>query len=140
MVFDFDSQLVASRPYARPIEPPPPLPTVAAHDFSWLNLAAARPEHPKQIKLIVHCASFWNPLLVVNPNISFASLTDRINAKLQRISNLRVGPGQLKLKFLDDNDYVTIQSDEDVQVAFETCLDQYTRLGELTAVELYCQY
>ena len=62
--------------------------------------------------------------LVVSTNISFQSLKDRINAKLQCSTNLSLSNGRLKMKYLDDNDYVTINSDEDVQIAFETWKEQ----------------
>lgn len=80
--------------------------------------------------------------LVVSTNISFQSLKDRIDAKLQRSTSVSLSSGQVKLKFLDENDYVSIQSDEDVQSAFETWREQHQAeqlmAGQLGEIELYC--
>lgn len=79
------------------------------------------------MKVKVHCPSVSQSLTLVVPlNISYQSLVDRIDAKLQRSTNLslserglQAGAQLVKLKFLDEEDYVSIQSDEDVQTAFE---------------------
>jgi len=64
-------------------------------------------------------------IIVASTNISFQSLKDRISAKLQHSTNLSLNNGQLKLKYLDDgDDYVTVNSDEDVQMAVETWKEQ----------------
>lgn len=81
--------------------------------------------------------------LVVPLNISFQSLKDRIDAKLQRSTNISLsdrGANQVKLKYLDEDDYVSIQSDEDVQTAFETWKEQRgERIGGMGEIELFCQ-
>jgi cell division control protein 24 len=104
---------------------------------------------PTQLKVKVHCPSASQTLTLVVPlNISYQSLKDRIDAKLQRSTNLALGDrgpkeSQVKLKFLDEEDYVSIQSDEDVQTAFETWREQ--RGGEvglggmMGEIELFCQ-
>ncbi|KAF2204547.1 hypothetical protein GQ43DRAFT_153594 [Delitschia confertaspora ATCC 74209] len=99
---------------------------------------------PTQLKVKVHCPSAGSTMtLVVSTNISFQSLKDRIDAKLQRSTNVSLGTGQVKLKYLDDNDYVSIQSDEDVQTAFETWKEQQRDLNpggqQLGEIELFCQ-
>ena len=98
---------------------------------------------PTQLKVKVHCESAGcTYTLVVAINISYQSLKDRIDAKLQRSTNLSLSSGQLKLKYLDDDDYVSIQSDEDVQIAFETWKEQHMDqivAGQLGEIELYCQ-
>lgn len=79
--------------------------------------------------------------LVVSTTISYQSLKDRIDAKLQRSTSVSLGAGQVKLKYLDDDDYVSIQSDEDVQTAFETWKEQQRDLnpaGQLGEIELFC--
>ena len=101
------------------------------------------PPSPTQLKVKVHCESAGcTYTLVVAINISYQSLKDRIDAKLQRSTNLSLSSGQLKLKYLDDDDYVSIQSDEDVQIAFETWKEQHIDqivAGQLGEIELYCQ-
>ncbi|KAI9691298.1 MAG: hypothetical protein M1820_009761 [Bogoriella megaspora] len=101
------------------------------------------PPSPTQLKVKAYCAAAGcHYTLVVAINISYQSLKDRIDAKLQRSSNLSLSSGQLKLKYLDEDDYVSIQSDEDVQIAFETWKEQHTdqlAAGQLGEIELYCQ-
>jgi cell division control protein 24 len=76
---------------------------------------------PTQLKVKVHCPSAGSSMtFVVSINISYQSLKDRIDVKLQRSTSLSLGSGLVKLKYLDEDDYVSIQSDEDVQMAFET--------------------
>jgi len=79
--------------------------------------------------------------LVVPTTISFQSLKDRIDAKLQRSTSVSLSTGQVKLKYLDEDDYVSIQSDEDVQTAFETWKEQQRDInpGGLGEIELFCQ-
>lgn len=81
-------------------------------------------------------------MLVVPTSIAYTSLKDRIDAKLQRTTNLSLATGQVKLKYLDEDDYVSIQSDEDVQMAFETWREQqrdHVQAGQLGEIELYVQ-
>jgi cell division control protein 24 len=99
---------------------------------------------PTQLKVKVHCPSAGSTMtLVVSTNISFQSLKDRIDAKLQRSTSVSLSQGQVKLKYLDDNDYVSIQSDEDVQTAFETWKEQQRDVNtggqQLGEIELFCQ-
>jgi len=105
---------------------------------------------PAQLKVKVHCPSASQTLtLVVSTTISYQTLKDRIDAKLQRSTNLTLqdrGPRDtmerfhVKLKYLDDDDYVSIQSDEDVQTAFETWREQKGEgIGGMGEIELFCQ-
>lgn len=108
---------------------------------------------PTQLRVKVHCPSASQTLTLVVPlNISYQSLKDRIDAKLQRSTSLTLGDkgskdSQVKLKYLDEEDYVSIQSDEDVQTAFETWKEQHANenaqealgLGAMGEIELYCQ-
>ena len=104
-------------------------------------------EAPTQLKVKVHCPSASQTLTLVVPlNISYQSLKDRIDAKLQRSTNFTLGgpkETQVKLKYLDEDDYVSIQSDEDVQTAFETWKEQNPTqpgtLGTMGEIELFCQ-
>ena len=106
---------------------------------------------PTQLKVKVHCAtggsgSSINSMTFVVPiNISFQSLKDRIDVKLQRSSTSALSTlssGHVKLKYLDDDDFVSIQSDEDVQMAFETWRESHKAQqvgGGIGEIELYIQ-
>ena len=102
---------------------------------------------PTQLKVKMHCPAANQVLTLVVPlNITYQSLKDRIEAKLQRSTNLSLndkGPkeNQVKLKYLDEDDYVSIQSDEDVQTAFETWREQRADGvgGGMGEIELFCQ-
>lgn len=99
---------------------------------------------PTQLKVKVHCNMAGSMMtLVVSTNISFQSLKDRIDAKLQRSTSVSLGSGQVKLKYLDDDTYVTISTDDDLQEAFETWKEQQRDLNpggqQLGEIELFCQ-
>jgi cell division control protein 24 len=97
---------------------------------------------PSQLKVKVHCPSAGSSMTFVVPaNISFQSLKDRIDVKLQRSTSLSLSSGQVKLKYLDDDDYVSIQSDEDVQMAFETWRESQRaqNLSGIGEIDLYIQ-
>lgn len=120
---------------AQALSPPPLASTPAPADLP----------QPTQLKVKVHAPAANQILTLVVPlNISYQSLKDRIDAKLQRSTNLSLGDrraeNQVKLKYKDEEDLVSIQSDEDVQTAFETWREQR---GEAAAgmgeIELYCQ-
>jgi len=99
---------------------------------------------PTQLKVKVHATAAGQVLTLVVPlNISFQSLKDRIDAKLQRSTNISLtdrSGNQVKLKYLDEEDFVSIQSDEDVQTAFETWREQRGEgVGGMGEIELFCQ-
>lgn len=100
---------------------------------------------PTQLKVKVNCPSAGSTMvLVVSTNISFQSLKDRIDAKLQRSTSVSLGSGQVKLKYVDsEGTYVSIQCDDDVQEAFENWMEQQRDLtpgaGQLGEIELFCQ-
>ena len=120
---------------------------------------ATSPTHantPISVKVRVHCPSVAQTLtLVVPSNVEYLKLAQRIEVKLGRGSGLTLGladpsgnvmrEGQqlqlVKLKFKDEEDYVSIQSDEDVQMAFETCLEREGGEGNggIAEVDLFCQ-
>ncbi|KAJ9632171.1 Guanine nucleotide exchange factor for Cdc42p [Taxawa tesnikishii (nom. ined.)] len=115
----------------------PPLPSATP-------LSPPDSQQPTQLKVKVHATAANQILTLVVPlNISFQSLKDRIDAKLQRSTNISLsdrGANQVKLKYLDEDDYVSIQSDEDVQTAFETWKEQRgERIGGMGEIELFCQ-
>ncbi|KAF2434637.1 hypothetical protein EJ08DRAFT_474127 [Tothia fuscella] len=111
----------------------PPMPSIPQHDIPI----------PTQLKVKVHCPSAGHSFMLVVPtSIQYTSLKDRIDAKLQRTTNLSLSTGAMKLKYLDEDDYVSIQSDEDVQMAFETWREQQkddVQTGQLGEIELYVQ-
>ena len=81
--------------------------------------------------------------LVIASNIQFRSLTDRIDAKLARLTNHSIGGGTVRLRYRDeDGDFVWIDSDEAVQDAFldwrETHADKLAA-GQVGEILLFCQ-
>ncbi|KAG9249232.1 hypothetical protein BJ878DRAFT_485325 [Calycina marina] len=97
---------------------------------------------PTQLKVKVNCDGNY-VTLVVAFNITYQSLIDRIDAKVGRFSNSAIARGTMRLRYLDeDADYITISSDEDVQVAFQEWREaqklQYAA-GQLGEIELFCQ-
>lgn len=103
---------------------------------------------PTQLKVRVHCDAANQVLTLVVPlSITYQSLKDRIDAKLQRSTTVtlsdkgptREGQTAVKLKFLDDNDFVSILSDDDVQTAFENWREQNDAGGGMGEVDLYCR-
>lgn len=56
--------------------------------------------------------------MIIPTNITFRTLTDRIDAKLSRFTNYAIASGSVKLRYQDqDGDYVLIDSDEAVSEA-----------------------
>lgn len=95
---------------------------------------------PTQLKVKVKVPSEGSSMTLVVPfNIGFEKLKDRIDVKLQRTTNLTLASGGVKLKYWDEDDYVSMQTDDDVQNAFETFKEQQGRdiVGHLGEIELY---
>lgn len=96
---------------------------------------------PTQLKVKVNCENSNYVTLVVQFNITYQSLIDRIDAKLARFTNSSIGKGNLRLRYRDeDGDFVTIESDDDIQIAIsewrEGVRNMYTQgVGE---IELFC--
>ena len=94
-----------------------------------------------QLKVKVNCDSGTYVTLVVQFNITYQSLIDRIDAKLARFTNRSIGKGNLKLQYRDeDGDFVMIESDDDIQIAIsewrEGVRNMYNQaVGE---IELFC--
>jgi cell division control protein 24 len=96
---------------------------------------------PTQLKVKVNCDSGNYVTLVVAFNITYQSLIDRIDAKLARFTNSSIGKGMLKLRYRDeDGDFVSIESDDDIQIAFlewrEGVRNMYS--GGVGEIELFC--
>jgi len=110
------------------------------------NPLASPPGHadlplPTQLKVKVNCDNSNYVTLVVQFNITYQSLIDRIDAKLARFTSSSIGKGNLKLRYRDeDGDFVTIESDDDIQIAIsewrEGVRGLYSQgVGE---IELFC--
>jgi cell division control protein 24 len=97
---------------------------------------------PTQLKVKVNCIDSGNYVtLVVAFNITYQSLIDRIDAKLARFTNSSISKGMLRLRYRDeDGDLVTIESDDDIQIAFmewrEGVRNMYS--GGVGEIELFC--
>ncbi|KAL7813609.1 guanine-nucleotide dissociation stimulator [Trichoderma aethiopicum] len=96
---------------------------------------------PTQLKVRVTCDTGNYITLVVAFNITYQSLVDRIDAKLARFTSSSIAQGSLKLRYQDeDEDFVTIESDDDIQIAFMEFRDGMKNafnsgVGE---IELFC--
>jgi cell division control protein 24 len=122
-------------------QPPPP-----QLQDRMQELAISNTGNPTQLKVRVHYESAGSSMVLVVPvGISFQSLKDRIDAKLQRSTTVSLATGQIKLKYADEGDLVSILSDEDVQMAFETWRESVRGIGggaggaTVGEVELYIQ-
>lgn len=118
----------------------PALPTAPLEPPSSDSFSSDMPL-PTQLKVRVNCDSGNYITLVVAFNISYQSLIDRIDAKLARFMNSSIGKGNLKLRYRDeDGDFVTIESDDDIQIAFmewrEGVRNMYS--GGVGEIELFC--
>lgn len=96
---------------------------------------------PSQLKVRVNCDNGTYVTLVVAFNITYQSLIDRIDAKLARFSSSSIGKGMLKLRYRDeDGDFVTIESDDDIQIAFSDWREgmKTTYSGGVGEIDLFC--
>lgn len=94
-----------------------------------------------QLKVKVNCDSGNYVTLVAAFNITYQSLTDRIDAKLARFTNSNIGKGNLRLRYRDeDGDFVNIESDEDIQIAFSDWRENIRSMysGGMGEIELFC--
>ena len=96
---------------------------------------------PTQLKVKVNCDGNY-VTLVVAFNITYQSLIDRIDAKVGRFSNNAISRGTMRLRYCDeDGDFVTIESDDDIQIAFQEWREaqrQQYHTGQLGEIELFC--
>lgn len=96
---------------------------------------------PTQLKVKVNCEGGTYFTLVVAFNITYQTLIDRIDAKLARFTSNSIGKGQLKLRYRDeDGDYVSIESDDDIQIAFMEWREGMRNMypGGVGEIELFC--
>lgn len=96
---------------------------------------------PTQLKVKVNCDGNY-VTLVVAFNITYQSLIDRIDAKVGRFSNNAISRGTMRLRYKDeDDDFVTIESDDDIQIAFQEWREAQNsqfHTGQLGEIELFC--
>ncbi|PQE08515.1 guanine-nucleotide exchange factor cdc24 protein [Rutstroemia sp. NJR-2017a BBW] len=95
---------------------------------------------PTQLKVKVNCDGNY-VTLVVAFNITYQSLTDRIDAKVGRFSTNAIARGTMRLRYRDeDGDFVTIASDDDIQIAFQEWSEaqKLYNNGQLGEIELFC--
>ncbi|KAJ5086571.1 hypothetical protein NUU61_007878 [Penicillium alfredii] len=100
------------------------------------------PFMPTQLKAKVNFDDNY-VTLVIATNILFRSLTDRVDAKLARFTDRSIGTKTVRLRYRDeDGDFVTIDSDEAVQLAFMEWREQHRDMlakGLVGEIQLYCQ-
>ncbi|KAL2069465.1 hypothetical protein VTL71DRAFT_14144 [Oculimacula yallundae] len=81
-------------------------------------------------------------ILVTLSNITYQALIDRIDAKLSRFCEDSVAEGTLRLKYRDDDgDMCSIESDEDLQIAFQEQCEMHERQNlawPKCVIELFC--
>lgn len=98
--------------------------------------------NPSQVKVKVRVPSEGSTMtLVVGFNITYQTLKERIDAKMSRYTTLSLSAGTAKLTYIDEDEHVSIQNDEDVQTAFEMWREQQMEspTGQFGEIELYCQ-
>lgn len=100
------------------------------------------PFMPSQLKAKVNFDDNYVTLVIAS-NILYRSLTDRVDAKLARFTDRSIGGKSVRLRYRDeDGDFVTIDSDEAVQLAFMEWRDQHQNMlanGQVGEIQLFCQ-
>lgn len=100
------------------------------------------PIMPTQLKAKVNFDDNYVTLVIAS-NILFRTLTDRVDAKLARFTNQSIGSRSVRLRYKDeDGDFITIDSDEAVQLAFMEWRDQHQdslAQGQVGEIQLFCQ-
>lgn len=67
-------------------------------------------------------------ILVVSANITYQSLIDRIDAELRQFCEELIVEGTLRMRYRDqDGDMCSLESDEDLQIAFQEQREMYER-------------
>lgn len=116
--------------------------TASDQPTSPLSHEPGSPMMPTQLKAKVNFDDNYVTLVIAS-NILFRSLTDRVDAKLSRFTNRSIGNKTVRLRYRDeDGDFVTIDSDEAVQMAFQEWREQHRDMlskGQVGEIQLYCQ-
>ena len=87
------------------------------------------PSIPTQIKVRIAYGSNY-VTIVVPSNIRYQTLIDRIDAKMEKHSGCSITKGTAKLRSLDEDDYVSLNDEDDIQMV----LDEW-RLRQIEHVE-----
>ena len=116
-------------PTSNPVSPPP------------LD-ADQDPFMPSQLKAKINFDDNYVTLVIAS-NILYRSLIDRVDAKLARFTDRSIGNNSVRLRYKDeDGDFVTIDSDEAVQLAIMEWREQNQDLlasGQVGEIQLFCQ-
>ncbi len=128
-----------SRPPMHTQATAPVLPSAPMHSSTPSN--SQNLSNTMQLKVKVSFDNNYVTLVVVM-NISYQSLVDRIDAKLSRFTSSSIGRGTLRLGYRDeDEDWINVRSDEDVQGAFEDWREQYKHqllAGQMGEIHFEC--
>ncbi|KAI5281553.1 hypothetical protein KEM54_003199 [Ascosphaera aggregata] len=129
----------------------PPMPQTPRTNLAHLSyntsggdqeLPPSEASMPAQLKAKVNFNDNY-VTLVIPLNIMFQSLTDRVDAKLKRFTDQSIGENTVRLRYRDeDGDFITIDSDEAVQLAFMDWRDQHQEKlanGLVGEIHLFCQ-
>lgn len=131
-------------------QPPMLTPSTSSSHLSSMDSALSPPLSenghesliPSQLKAKVNFEDNYVTLVVAS-NIHFRSLIDRVDAKLSRFTSRSIGGKSVRLRYRDeDGDFITIDSDEAVQMAFLEWRDQHQNMlaaGQVGEIQLYCQ-
>ncbi|EZF26215.1 hypothetical protein H112_01621 [Trichophyton rubrum D6] len=122
-------------PNGRPLQPPTSMPQTSPFDDPDSQM-------PSQLKAKINFDDNYVTLVIAS-NILFRSLTDRVDAKLARFTDRSIGGNSARLRYRDeDGDFVTIDSDEAVQLAFMEWREQHQHslaAGQVGEIQLFCQ-
>ncbi|KAJ9295761.1 hypothetical protein DTO271G3_5784 [Paecilomyces variotii] len=122
--------------------PTDPLPSPLSQEVPPDQAAPQDPYMPTQLKAKVNFDDNYVTLVIAS-NIMFRSLTDRVDAKLARFTNRSIGSKSVRLRYKDeDGDFVTIDSDEAVQLALMEWREQHQNMlaqGQVGEIQLFCQ-
>lgn len=97
---------------------------------------------PSQLKAKINFDDNYVTLVIAS-NILYRSLIDRVDAKLARFTDRSIGNHSVRLRYKDeDGDFVTIDSDEAVQLAVMEWREQNQEMlasGQVGEIQLFCQ-
>lgn len=132
--------------YAPPVRDvrrqPPTSNPLSPNQAPPFNTDDEEPYMPSQLKAKINFDDNYVTLVIAS-NILFRSLTDRVDAKLARFTDRSIGGKTARLRYRDeDGDFVTIDSDEAVQLAFMEWREQHQNLldnGQVGEIQLFCQ-
>lgn len=93
----------------------------------------------RQVKVKIHLNND-KMVIIVPANIAYAQLIDRIERKVKNCAELANGSGPIRIKYQDeDGDYISMSSDDDVQMAFDVACEAAGAKDSTGVVTLYVQ-